>query len=76
MTLLYFDELFLEHDTGRHPECAERLVRIVEGMRESRFRMDIVKSAAETRAQCEVIATHSGHTSIAWREPILPGDVV
>ena len=25
MTLLYTDPLFLEHDTGRHPECPERL---------------------------------------------------
>jgi acetoin utilization deacetylase AcuC-like enzyme len=25
MTLLYTDPLFLEHDTGAHPECAERL---------------------------------------------------
>jgi acetoin utilization deacetylase AcuC-like enzyme len=25
MTLLYTDELFLRHDTGSHPECADRL---------------------------------------------------
>jgi acetoin utilization deacetylase AcuC-like enzyme len=25
MTLLYTDPLFLKHDTGRHPECADRL---------------------------------------------------
>src|SRR5260370_10507181 len=25
MTLLYRDPLFLRHDTGRHPECADRL---------------------------------------------------
>ncbi len=25
MTLLYTDPLFLQHDTGRHPECADRL---------------------------------------------------
>jgi acetoin utilization deacetylase AcuC-like enzyme len=25
MTLLYSDPLFLKHDTGRHPECADRL---------------------------------------------------
>jgi len=25
MTLLYTDPLFLEHDTGRHPENADRL---------------------------------------------------
>ena len=25
MTLLYTDPLFLQHDTGRHPETADRL---------------------------------------------------
>ncbi len=25
MTLFYYEDSFLEHDTGRHPECAERL---------------------------------------------------
>jgi acetoin utilization deacetylase AcuC-like enzyme len=25
MTILYTDALFLKHDTGRHPECADRL---------------------------------------------------
>ncbi len=29
MTLLYYDQRFLEHDTGNHPECAERLRQIV-----------------------------------------------
>jgi len=29
MTLLYYDPVFLEHDTGHHPECARRLEAIV-----------------------------------------------
>ncbi len=29
MTLLYYDDLFLEHDTGTHPECAERLRQVM-----------------------------------------------
>ncbi len=28
MALLYFDECFLEHKTGSHPECAERLRQV------------------------------------------------
>ncbi|MHB0957284.1 MAG: histone deacetylase family protein [Pirellulaceae bacterium] len=28
MTLLYYDPIYLRHDTGHHPECAERLVSI------------------------------------------------
>ncbi|MCO6454496.1 MAG: histone deacetylase, partial [Pirellulaceae bacterium] len=30
MTLLYYDPVFLEHDTGYHPECAARLLPLVE----------------------------------------------
>ena len=29
MTLLYSDPLFLEHRTGRHPECPQRLEAIL-----------------------------------------------
>ncbi len=36
MTLLYFDPVFLQHDTGRHPECAKRLATIWEELDESR----------------------------------------
>ena len=28
MTLLYYDPIFLEHDTGGHPECADRIREI------------------------------------------------
>jgi len=29
MTLLYWDPRFLDHDTGQHPECAERLRQVI-----------------------------------------------
>lgn len=29
MTLLYYDSRFLDHETGNHPECAERLMQVV-----------------------------------------------
>jgi acetoin utilization deacetylase AcuC-like enzyme len=29
MTHLYYDPIFLQHDTGHHPECADRLKHIV-----------------------------------------------
>lgn len=35
MTLLYYDRCFLRHDTGAHPECADRLRRIAERLEES-----------------------------------------
>lgn len=33
MTFFYYDDDFLEHDTGRHPECAERLVQVTRHLR-------------------------------------------
>ncbi len=35
MSLLYYDPIFLEHDTGDHPECAERLRRTVAYLRQA-----------------------------------------
>ncbi|GIW95798.1 MAG: histone deacetylase [Pirellulaceae bacterium] len=35
MTLIYYDPLFLEHDTGDHPECADRLRRTVTYLQDS-----------------------------------------
>ena len=35
MTLLYRNDLFLEHDTGQHPECARRLKQIHKRLDES-----------------------------------------
>lgn len=29
MTLLYYDSRFLDHETGNHPECAQRLSQVV-----------------------------------------------
>lgn len=33
MTLLYQDPFFLEHDTGHHPECGERVRRVTEHLK-------------------------------------------
>lgn len=35
MTLLYYDPIFLEHHTGDHPECPERLRRVVTQLQSS-----------------------------------------
>jgi acetoin utilization deacetylase AcuC-like enzyme len=32
MTLLYTSPMFLEHQTGEHPECPERLIQITRGL--------------------------------------------
>lgn len=42
MTLLYYDPVFLEHDTGSHPECAARLRAVAERL-----------AASDVESQCE-----------------------
>ena len=37
MTLLYTDPVFLKHDTGRHPECADRLSSITDRLNKARL---------------------------------------
>lgn len=32
-TLLYYEDVYLEHNTGRHPECADRLRHVVQYLR-------------------------------------------
>ncbi len=55
MTLLYSDPVFLEHDTGRHPENAERLRRVWQRL-----------EAANLLSRC-----HAGAFQAAGRESIL-----
>jgi acetoin utilization deacetylase AcuC-like enzyme len=33
MTLLYYDPIFMEHETGDHPECAARLTPVIRHLR-------------------------------------------
>ena len=37
MTLLYSDPLFLEHHTGHHPECPQRLVQVTQHLKETKL---------------------------------------
>ncbi len=48
MTLLYYDDVFLEHDPGAHPERPERLEAILEGLKTSGLRDSLqLRPAAE-----------------------------
>ncbi|MBI1311267.1 histone deacetylase [bacterium] len=62
MPLLYSDPLFLEHDTGKHPECADRLRAITTKLVDSKLvtRFDAGMPRAATRD--ELLRVHSaGH---------------
>jgi acetoin utilization deacetylase AcuC-like enzyme len=37
MTLLYYDDLFLDHDTGDHPECPDRLRHTIKHLEAQRL---------------------------------------
>jgi acetoin utilization deacetylase AcuC-like enzyme len=45
MTLLYYDRLFLDHDTGAHPEQPERLRRIVARLEQTGLMEQCVRPA-------------------------------
>lgn len=59
MTLLYDDECFLQHETGAHPECAERLRRTRARLTESGLvdRCDV--SSAVPADPAEILLVHS-----------------
>ena len=50
MTLLYSDPIYLEHDTGQHPECADRLRQIIRRLEADRL------DRRCTRAACPEIS--------------------
>ncbi len=57
MTLFYYDPIFLEHDTGQHPEHANRLRRVMERLEASDFFSDLTKpdwSVASTEQLLQV----------------------
>lgn len=55
--ILYFDPVFLEHDTGRHPECPERLRRIRAHLEERGIwpRLDVRSPRAATDAELSLV---------------------
>ncbi|MCL4541100.1 MAG: histone deacetylase [Chloroflexi bacterium] len=56
-----YDRLFLEHDTGEHPESSERLLSILESLRTSGVGDRLRVSAPRQATVDEIIAVHSPH---------------
>ena len=59
MTLLYSDVLFLKHDTGRHPECADRLRSITARLEKAGLVNECKKGTYQPLAEEVVSKTHS-----------------
>lgn len=66
MTLLYSDNRFLDHDTGQHPECAERLRAIYARLQDSGLmtRVNLIVPTAVIEAQIHLV--HSAEQVAAF----------
>ncbi|MBI5815452.1 MAG: histone deacetylase [Nitrospinae bacterium] len=66
-TAIYYDPIFLAHDTGNHPENHHRLEAIVKKLKSSSFhsRLEWVKPEPATPTQVEIV--HSPHY-VRWLE--------
>ena len=58
MVLLYYDPLFLEHDTGRHPERAERLVQVMRHLERTGLDRRCVRPKFAPAAASQLLTVH------------------
>lgn len=58
MTLIFSDPRFLDHQTGRHPECPERLRAIERRLRNSQLLRATTACPAETADESDLLAVH------------------
>lgn len=64
MPLLYSDSLFLEHDTGRHPESAARLQAVTEKLDGTPLPDRMTRGRIRAATRDELLRVHSaGHVS-------------
>ena len=61
MTLFYYNPLFLEHDTGQHPEHAIRLRKVMERLQVSDFFSELSKPEWAPVAAEQLLQVHT-HT--------------
>lgn len=60
MTLLYYDPLFLEHDTGEHPERAERLRQVMRHLDRTGLRQRCEQPQWPTASRAALLRVHDG----------------
>jgi acetoin utilization deacetylase AcuC-like enzyme len=58
MTLLYTDPLFLRHETGRHPECPQRLTAITDRLDQSEIKTRCTRASYKPLTPDEVAGVH------------------
>lgn len=66
MTLLYSDNRFLNHDTGDHPECADRLRAIHARLQDSGLLDQVTKTAPVPVTEEQIRLVHSAEQVAAF----------
>ncbi|WP_339911815.1 histone deacetylase [Symmachiella dynata] len=61
MPLLYTDPLFLEHKTGHHPECPERLSRVLASIDESELNKRFTRPQFEAATGEQIARVHNSN---------------
>ena len=59
MTLFYYNPLFLEHDTGQHPEHANRLRKVMDRLQASDFFSDLTKPQWSPVSAQQLLQVHT-----------------
>jgi len=68
MRLLYTSPVFLEHDTGRHPECRERLTSVIDRLSDSEVWKSLEQPSWEAATELDLARLHSPEYVAAVRE--------
>lgn len=62
MAILFMDDVFLEHNTGRHPECADRLRSIRQRLEAEKITERFTQGTIRSATREELMRVHSpGH---------------
>jgi len=59
MTLLYHDDQFLLHDTGQHPECAERLRHVAQRLQQSGLLDQVTRIPVSPANDEDILRVHT-----------------
>mgnify|MGYP003303283441 CR=1 FL=1 len=62
MTLFYYNPLFLEHDTGQHPEHATRLRTVIEQLKSAEYFSSLTQPEWMAASTEQLLRVHSRHS--------------
>lgn len=68
MAILFMDDVFLEHETGRHPECADRLRSIHRRLEQDKISDRFARGTIRSATREELLRVHSNEHIDAMRQ--------